>query len=195
MTIVSPPTQTPLELLAKRSYKTYEARILAAKRLNRRGRSLNFSLIALTVSATIASVAMLADPTLYGLAGGTLMVALAIVTFALSLVIPTLEYGARARDMTTSYRRIQEVATEAESMALAATPPSPIDVEALSERYQRLLDESENHTSGDYFRSAAGGSKLKYRAVEWLINGAIYATFLIPITLLLPLGVWFVNGL
>lgn len=176
-----------MKVLEDRSYATYSARLQASIRLRRRGQAWNAALIAFATSATAASVGMLTDPDMYGSQGDTLMVCLSVLALVVSLVVTGLDHSGRSRDMFVNYRKIQRLSAEAErdksdpELTRAA-------VVRMNERYDALLDESENHTSADYNR---GNKKKPWWAWAVLREDAVtwfpYATLALPAALLIPL--------
>lgn len=143
------PTETPAMRLHRRSFNTYTARLKARERLASRNHAWNASLVALTTSATIASVGMLTDSKMYGDNGDTLLVCVSILTLVASLVTSGLDYSGRTRDMFVNYRRVQRLSVKAE----AAETDAAIDVGELESEYDALMDESENHTAGDFYKA------------------------------------------
>lgn len=187
---------TPAELLERRSYKTYLARLKASERLALRNKAWNASLVALTTSATIGSVGMLSDGEMYGSGGDTLLVCVSILTLVASLVTSGLDYSGRSRDMFINYRKVQRISVLAE----AAKCDPTIDVAALWDDYHALMDESENHTAGDYYRAerqralaANEPSPPRDLAVWWedIITYAPFLSLAFAAALAVPLVIWF----
>lgn len=181
-----------LKTIEDRSYKTYKARLKSAERLQRTSHSWNAALIGTSIATTVASVALLVDPEVYGRRGEVLLVGISILALSASFVVATRNYGARAREMASSYRKIQRLSVEAERLQTLAAVTSE-EVEALSERYQDLLDESENHTEADFFAihsmkwgftsllaTAAG---FAYTALPWLF-------LIVPAVILIRFAWW-----
>lgn len=184
-----------LKLLEQRSYTTYQSRLRASRRLTARYRAWNASLIASSTATTIASVALLTDESIYGEAGPTLIVCASILTLIASLVASGLDYSGRSRNMFVNYRRIQRLSAQAERMLGDSASVSRQDLESLHERYDSLLDESENHTEADHYH-AFPADKKKSAAVwcEDLISLAPYLSFAAPIALLIPFAAWIGSG-
>jgi hypothetical protein len=184
-----------LTLLEKRSYKTYCCRLRASRRLASRQRAWNASLIGASTATTIASVALLTDDSIYGSAGPTLLVCVSVLTLVASLVGSSLDYSGRARDMFTNYRRIQRLSAEVERVLGSPAPVAAQTVELLNEKYDSLLDESENHTEADYYH--AFPDEVKRSAAVWgedLLSLAPYISLLAPLGLLVPLANWIASG-
>jgi hypothetical protein len=179
-----------LENLADRSYKTYKSRLIASQRLQARNRAWNACLLSLSVATTLASVALLTEPDMYGQAGATILVCVSIMALVASLVVAGLNYGGRSRDMFMNYRRIQRLSVEAE--ALKDNGEASVDaVNTLAERYESLLDDSENHTESDFMRAlpnSALGPWPKRRAQ--LLTLAPYSAMLVPILVIWPILTW-----
>ena len=139
--------------LEQRAYKTYLARVHSWRRLNARNHAWNAFLIALAGSTTIAAVAMLVDPLMFGLRGDVLTVIVAIFSLVASLVVPVQNYSARSRDMFSNYRRIQRLSYEVERARDLGVAPDSDEAREMLERYQSLLDESENHAQSDFAKA------------------------------------------
>lgn len=184
-----------LRLLEQRSYKTYCCRLRASRRLTSRYRAWNASLIASSTATTIASVALLTDESIYGAAGPTLLVCASILTLVASLVASGLDYSGRSRDMFVNYRRVQRLSAEVERTLANPASASRQELELLHDRYDSLLDGSENHTQADYYHAFPTDSK---RTVEvWgedLLSLAPYLSLGAPIALLIPFAVWIGSG-
>ena len=201
-----------LEDLIERSYSTYKSRLVASERLAFRNNAWNVSLVALSSSLVIASIGLLTDPKMYGSQSATLLVSLSILALSVSLTVTGQNYGGRSRDMFTNYRRIQHLSVDAE--LLKATPNYSIsDVILLAQRYQSLLDESENHSASDYIKclklakqkkgtnSPHPGpiTNTKSRSRSLLLAGSIlnwlpFAFLIVPFTLLIPFANWIMSG-
>lgn len=183
-----------LDLIAERSYKTYKSRLKAAERLQARQRAWNTCLLALAVATTIASIALLTDDRMYGRAGPTVLVCVSVAALVASLVIAGLNYGVRSRDMFMNYREIQRLSVEAEQLQ----GDSEVDAEVvrdLRDRYQALLDNSENHTSADYGRSDSKAAVSK--AVRWGSSACTYVPYaaLVIVSLIIwPFVAWVLRG-
>lgn len=181
--------------LADRSYKTYKARLVAAERLQSRNRAWNACLLSLSVATTLASVALLTNKDMYGQAGPTILVCVAILALVASLVVSGLNYGGRSRDMFMNYRRIQKLSVEAEGLAISKTATAE-DIDQLAERYESLLDDSENHTTSDYIRAIPDKSP---GLVKWPVVRAVFLTqvpylaLVFPILVVLPIVEWVIR--
>ncbi|WP_113718107.1 SLATT domain-containing protein [Arthrobacter dokdonensis] len=183
-----------LDRIADRSYKTYKARLKAAERLQARQRAWNTSLLALAVATTIASIALLSDDRMYGSAGPTVLVCVSVAALVASLVVAGLNYGVRSRDMFMNYRAIQRLSVEAEAQQQRGVFDDD-SVRKLSERYNALLDDSENHTSADYGFSdpTAAVSKWTLRATR-VLTFLPYIALVVPILVVLPFAAWAFRG-
>lgn len=182
-----------LDNLCRRSYKTYMGRLEAGKRLALCNHLWNGSLVALSTAMVVASVGMIADEKIYGPRGPIYLIALSITQLTSSLTVLNLEFGARSRDMFTNYRRIQRVSVDAENLRLEKRP-SKVMIRNLSNQYQMLLDESENHTTRDFEKAFIAeikgwkAFKLKYSVLSsTLIPIAFYA---VSIVILCPFVIW-----
>lgn len=183
-----------LKKLEDRSYKSYKARMHASQRLALRDKAWNTSLLALTVATTIASIGLLTDSQMYGTAGPTLFVCLAVLSLVISLVVAGLNYGARSRDLFNNYRRLQRLSTEVEHLRAGNSTPSFAEVKVLLDRYNDLLDESENHNAADYARGHSVGRVTWGVARDWSISALPFVTLIIPVFVLVPFIKWLLRA-
>ncbi|WP_284989491.1 SLATT domain-containing protein [Arthrobacter sp. efr-133-TYG-120] len=183
-----------LQKLETRSYTSYKGRMYASQRLALRDKAWNTSLLSLTVATTIASVGLLANVRMYGDAGPALFVCLAVLSLVISLVVAGLNYGARSRDLFNNYRRLQRLSSEVELLRLSDENPSDVQARALLNRYNDLLDESENHNQSDYQRA------IKSHPVSWAIvtdfalSAVPFISLIIPVLVLVPFVLWVVHA-
>lgn len=191
-----------LAIVEARAYTTYRARESASVRLGQRARAWNWALIALSTATTVAAVGMLTNAKMYGPNGSTLMVCVSVLTLVVSLATTNVDYSARSRDMFLNYRKIQRLSVEMEELKHAQFV-NHAAVTALEKRYQAVLDESENHTSGDYYKNLSTSYPKDHplyiekkrcqvrRRLEILrdiiITAFPYATLLLPTVLVIPL--------
>ncbi|MCP3804954.1 SLATT domain-containing protein [Allokutzneria sp. A3M-2-11 16] len=192
--VAEPPLLEAIKKLENRSFATYLARVQAHKRIVRLNASWNTSLIALATSTTIASTGQLVEPKMYGNGGNALMVVLSVFSLVVSLVVSSVNYGARARSMEASYKRIQQISLMAERLPVIAV------AENLAQRYIELqkeyeiaIESSENHAKGDHDR--ATGTLTKDTIKNFFLDVLPYLTLSIPVLLLIPFIGWFFNGL
>lgn len=188
----------------QRAYKTYRARQSAANRLGKRARAWNWALVAFSTSTTIAAIGMLSDPNMYGPRGDTLMVCLAILVLVASLATANVDHSGRSRDMFINYRKLQRISVEMEELGTQQeVQVTQKQVKELSDRHQAILDETENHTTGDHLRHFSRtlpkddlyystDKKLHRRrrrtvAADFLITSAPYLTLIVPVALVIPL--------
>jgi hypothetical protein len=183
------PAQSALKKLEDRAFKTYKARLFAAKRLRARGVAWNASLVAFSTSTTVASVALLSDEAIYGRKGATLLAVLAVCALSASLVVTNMDYAGRAQAMDGNYRRMQQIALSAEAGRLR--PELKVDAERVRREYEIALESSENHSDADYFRSMDDGRG------RILVIGDMFVTFVpwlslgVAIAVAIPLVSWF----
>ncbi|WP_116414431.1 SLATT domain-containing protein [Subtercola boreus] len=183
-----------LSNVATRSYKSYRARLMASLRLQARGRAWNTSLLSLAVATTFSSIALLTDDGMYGKAGPTVLVCVSVLALVASLVVTSLNYGGRSRDMFMNYRALQRLSVEAENL-LANSVQSPDLVDRLSDRYESLLDDSENHTSADHKRADPGSDvSIWVLRRAHLLTALPYVALIIPLAVLAPIVSWFFSG-
>ena len=144
-----------LEKFSERTYTTFTSRARAADRLSRRG---NLWTIALALSSTatvVASILSLVRPNYIEGRGGLISLLSSVLTLVLSLIVSTLRYEARSRDLFHSFRSVQRVSAKAEHLSAQclSTDESNRLSRELEADYQSALDLSENHTAGDYYRA------------------------------------------
>lgn len=183
-----------LKKLEDRSYKSYKGRMHASQRLALRDKAWNTSLLSLTVATTIASIGLLTDSQMYGTAGSTLFVCLAVLSLVISLVVAGLNYGARSRDLFNNYRRIQRLSAEVEHLRAGNATPSFAEVKVLLDRYNDLLDESENHNAADYVRGHSAGRVTWGVAGDWSISALPFITLIIPVFVVVPFIQWLLRA-
>lgn len=191
-----------IERLENRSFTTYKSRLKAHQRLYRRNVAWNSSLVSLATSTTIASVGLLVDRTMFGARGETLMVVLAILSLVISLVVSSVNYGSRSRAMESSYKKIQQLSFSAEALKLEPMPSRRQKFFELKREYEIAVDSSENHSEADYYRHLRGQPGYQKtakhsRAIlrDDLVSLVPYVTLAVPVSLTVPLAVWFINGI
>jgi hypothetical protein len=195
-----------IERLERRSYNTYLSRLNVYRRLAHANMAWNVALVALSTSTVIASVGMLVDKEMYGKGGDALMVALAVFSLSISLVVSGVGYGTRAKAMEENYKRIQQISVSAENLKEYSGPDRREKYQKLQDEYNVAMSSSENHTEHDYRRtqpiptySGFGFWRRVHRFFGWLGYFAAmafpYVSLVVPVALLVPFGIWFVNGL
>lgn len=191
--VAESPNNIALKRVEDRSYTTYKARLNAASRLRHRGAAWNASLVALSVSTTAASVALLSDPMIYGPRGATLLAVLAVLALASSLVVTNMNYPGRAQAMEANFRRLQQISLTAEAAQIR--PDLDVDPEQVRREYEIALESSENHSDADYLRTQARTR----RATRIILGDRIVTVlpwFSLVVTALVvyPLAVWLLDG-
>lgn len=182
-----------LRKLEDRSYKNYKRRMQASQRLASRDKAWNTSLLSLTFATTVASIGLLTNGAMYGAAGPTVLVGLAVFSLVISLVVSSLNYGARSRDLFNNYRRFQRLSVDVEHLNTSGEEKSSTEIQVLLDRFNDLLDESENHTDADHLR--AEGHKYSLDLMkDWLLSALPYATLVIPLLVLAPFVGWIVRA-
>jgi len=149
----TPVSHGELIQLARRVEKTYLARLKMAQRLQNRGAYWNASLIALTISASVASICLLFDRRIYGQHSDVLLVLVAVLTLVASLVVANTNYPAKARHGFETYRSLQRLSVRLSSAAISQprrTAKREQIYIAFDHEYQAILDESDNHSAADY---------------------------------------------
>jgi hypothetical protein len=183
-----------LDRLADRSYKTYLARLKASERLQARQRAWNASLLALSIATTVAAIGLLSDGKMYGNAGPTVLVCVSVLALIASLVAAGLNYGVRSRDMFMNYRAVQRLSVEAETLRTKKHVSADV-VQAISERYDNLLDESENHTSADYKRANPSAPiSVWFVRRAGILTALPYIALAVPVLIVLPFAAWAIRG-
>ncbi|MGI5166408.1 SLATT domain-containing protein [Spirillospora sp. CA-253888] len=195
-----------IERLERRSYNTYRSRLNAYRRLADANMAWNIALVALSTSTVIASVGMLVEKNMYGKGGDALMVALAVFSLSISLVVSSVGYGTRAKAMEENYKRIQQISVSAENLKEYIGDDRREKYQKLQDEYSVAMASSENHTEYDYrmtqstptysgfdfWRRSRGffGQLKHFAAIAFP-----YLSLVVPVGVLVPFGVWFVNGL
>lgn len=144
-----------LRNFSERTYTTFVSRARAAERLSTQGTLWNIAL-AVSSTATLAlSVVSLSNPQYMGGRAGLIACLFSILTLVLSLIVSLFNYGGRARDMFHSYRTIQRVSAEAERLDSITLTETDLNeaLGRLDTEYQLGLDQSENHSTLDYWRA------------------------------------------
>lgn len=175
--------------LEGRTFKTYEARLRACVRLSKRARAWNALMISASLASVIASAAMLRNPKIYGPNGDLLWLFVAIITLTASLIISSMNYPGRSRDMFLNYRKIQSLSSELEFIRIHGSVNHD-RVMVLKSSYDSLLDESENHTTADYLSTKTiaertVGEKVTV-AASWTLDYAPWIAVMLPALLLIP---------
>lgn len=166
-----PKEDDELARLCNRVGRTYHAHLAMAKRLQRRERNWNAALITLSCVSTVAAVALLSAPGLYGERGSTLWALIGVVTLAVSLVVANADYRVRAISAFSHYRRLQRLWADLDfiNLSTASVRRRRAGLKVGDERYQAILDEIPNHSSADFFsvmRLHHKGSSV-YSAEQW----------------------------
>lgn len=150
MTDIDDTTATLFQKLTDRSYTTYQSRIKASERLARLNACWNIALMVSAVAVTIDSVVLLVDSTALGDKGDVVLVCASIITLFISVTVSGMNLSGRSRDMFTSYRRIQRLSAEAERHAVHDCTSERLN--QLSQEYDDMLDNSDNHRLCDYLK-------------------------------------------
>lgn len=189
------------EWLAKferRTYVTFVSRARASKRLETRGILWMIALSvasAATLCASIFSLTTSSRPVSDTDLAASLF---ALATLVLSLIVSSLNFQGRSRDLFHSFRAIQRVSTRIESLREVAKTSESLENDrlALEMGYQDALDQSENHTTLDYHRArpARTGEHKKAddraRRIALLAQGSL--TF-IPVLIIGASLIWLLN--
>lgn len=144
-----------LEKFERRTYITFVSRARASERLGTRGMLWMIALSVASASALCASVISLANGP-HPVSRTDLGTALfTLATLVLSLIVAALNYQARSRDLFHSFRAVQRVSSQVESLRKRGESLSTIasSITSLELAYQDALDKSENHTTLDYYKA------------------------------------------
>lgn len=186
-----------LKVVEDRYYKTYQARLELAKRIQRQGTAWNWWLITSSLAVSVASIALIRDPKIYGGQGDVLMASLSLLAFTGSLVVSGCRFGERSRDAFYAYRAIQKLSVQAERARKSGSPASSIDeVERLEDAYDQVIDSSENHREIDHIRAKrVRGERLDRRdqrkiAGAWVVEALPYASLVASLASLIPVFFW-----
>jgi hypothetical protein len=175
--------------LEGRTYKTYQARLRACVRLSKRARAWNALMISASLASLIASAAMLRNSEIYGRNGDLLWLFVATITFTASLIISSINYSGRSRDMFLNYRKIQALSADLEFLRIHGSV-SHDRILTLKNSYDALLDESENHTSADYLSTKPHADRtLREKltiGVSWVLDYVPWIAVILPVLLILP---------
>lgn len=173
--------------LEGRTYKTYLARLQACMRLNKRAKAWNALMISAALASLIASAAMLRDAEIYGPNGDLLWMFVAIITFTASLIVSSLNYSGRSRDMFLNYRKIQALSSELEFLKKHGSATHD-NVLTLKRSYDALLDESENHTTADFFSTKDSTTRWQKLIIasSAVLDYAPWIAVILPVILILP---------
>ena len=180
------PLERAVGELERRSYKTYLARVKTAQRLRGRDNGWNFAMVALSSGLLLASVGLLVNGNVYGPHSALLITGLSVLALVASLVIANVGYGRRSRDAENNYKRIQALSLEAEQFFLRDSATQQ-DFLRLQDRYNALLEASENHTAADYHRSRNCGSCAACCRSSSAMTVLPYLCVIVPVCLLIVL--------
>lgn len=203
--VLSPDTPRPpvdlykwLSTFERRTYISFVSRARASKRLEVRGILWMISLSVASATALCASVFSLATAD-RPVSQIDLTVALfSLATLVLSLIVSVLNYAARSRDLFHSFRAVQTISSQAESLRLRVADLKAIEAALLKleEGYQAALDKSENHTTFDYHRARPAREEkdkkredVRLRRSATLFQGAVTA---LPISIIIASLLWLI---
>jgi len=140
---------------------------------------------------------MLTSPELYGKNGSTVLVCTSVLSLVASLMTTNMDYAGRSRDMYLNYRKIQRISVELEQLRLSSANEFTEKLNEISNHYQDILDETENHTSGDFRRNFPKNpsTQVRFAIPVWLQKEVLqdtvitllpYSTLAVPIIILVP---------
>lgn len=180
------------ERLEKRAFKTYKARLMTHERLRARGVAWNAFMISSATATTIASVAMLSEPKLYGTRGDVLLAILAIISLVASLVVANMNYGARTQAVESNYKRIQQISLSAEMLATQGCTIQQVQV--LQREYEIALESSENHSEADYQRTLYFPTARMKIFRDSLASWVPYLMLVAAAVVAAPVAIWLARG-
>lgn len=115
----------------------------ASERLSKDGRVWDLSLVSISFSTAVGSIATIVVPDLYGENTELLLAIMAVTVLVSSLVVSQRRYEVRARDLFHNYRRAQALSVRAERLK-GEPVVSRADYLGLEREYESILDASEN---------------------------------------------------
>lgn len=143
-----------MEKLERRTYTTFVSRARASRRLEVRGVLWTISLSIASAATLCVSVISLSRSPRPVATVDLSAVLFSLATLVLSLIVATLNYQARSRDLFHSFRAAQRVSARVESLRNSgAADEIRARMRELESQYQDALDQSENHTTFDYYRA------------------------------------------
>lgn len=142
--------QATLQLLAKRSYNSYLARLHAEKRLRKIGNYWNAAQFGLSTALVSVSIIFLPFPNRQDAVFAVLVVSLAVLALVVSIVVTFLDYSARAKAMFSNYRTLQAFSVRIETLLDVRRKVSIDELTILQSEYDSIMDTSENHLALDH---------------------------------------------
>lgn len=144
-----------LKKFENRTFLTFVSRARAARRLDTRGVLWMIALSVASAASLCVSVISLGTSQRPVASSEIASSLFALATLVLSLIVSSLNFQGRSRDLFHSFRAIQRVSSRAESLRHATRESDAIEIAKteLESRYQDALDQSENHTTLDYHRA------------------------------------------
>jgi hypothetical protein len=93
-----------------------------------------------------------------------------------------------------NYRRLQRLSTEVEHLRAGTDTPTFAEVKVLLDRYNDLLDDSENHSAADHKRGNNIGRVTWGVARDWSISALPFVTLVIPVFVVVPFVQWLLRA-
>lgn len=187
-----------LEKFERRTYVTFLSRARASTRVATRGVLWMIALSVASAASLCVSVVSLSGAERPVSEADLASALFALATLVLSLIVASLDFQGRSRDLFHSFRAIQRVSARAESLReLPQRPQTVEDVRSgLESAYQDALDQSENHTTLDYYlaRPPRAGEHKKTddrtRRLAFWAQGALTA---FPVLVILASVLWLMS--
>jgi hypothetical protein len=209
-----------LTRLEHRVGKTYKSHLAMAKRLQRRDRHWNFTLVTLSVVTTLCGVAMVNDASIYGERGSALWALIGVCTLAASLVIANASYNSRSHEAFRAYRVLQKQWADIEqhNQHVKSDRKRRYLADRHNNIYQEVLDSIPNHSSADSYSTIYvtrnvlqklppvgkkyvehvtfwGNVQIKFeQALSVAGTATPLVIALLSLAALIPVAIWLLNG-
>jgi hypothetical protein len=146
-------SEDALDMLARRTYATYLARLRTANRTRLRGQLWNLPLVTSPVVTLIVAVVSLNAADVYSDRTDLLLVVLSVLTLVASIIVPSADYAVSAERLFTAYRGLQRLSVdlERESKRLRLSWRRNRAAVRASHEYQEILDRTQNHSGADHW--------------------------------------------
>ncbi|MGC3020046.1 SLATT domain-containing protein [Brevibacterium sp. FAM 24630] len=172
----TPTCQELLERLQDRVEITRKSRHETARRIEKRGKRWDTTLVLMALTASIIATTSLVEPSIYADRGDLISAILGIVVLAVSLLVTNANYGAKSSELFRHYQNLQRVSTKIEQCVTGNSSDrvSLEEIEKLNDEYLNELGTTFNHSTADFYsslneeeRKSRGISNKQYRSVMW----------------------------
>lgn len=205
-------SEDALDMLARRAYATYMARLRTANRIRLRGQLWNLPLVTSPVVTLIVAVVSLTAPDVYSDRTDVLLVALSVLTLVASIIVPSANFAVNAERLFTAYRGLQRLSVdlERECKRLRSGWRRNRVAERASHEYQEILDRTQNHSGADYWgvvraqnavRRAQGDEPARIPpsgyaqlTASWVLTAFPVALTCALVPLVIPAIIWMFGG-